>query len=213
MGLKKSEYFDIACVNMIKSQLMTNHVHDEKILQAFYEVPRHAFVEGEWDSIAYYDGIIPLSEDRFMLAPGVLGRMISELRLQGSESLLEIACGTGYTSALLSQLVKHVTAVESIPHLAVKAANNIVSMNLNNVSVKQAELLQGAPENGPYDAILVNGACKEVPNSLKKQLAVGGRMVILKECAESLVKAVIIENFGHSFSERNLFDANGKLIF
>lgn len=213
MGLKKSEYFEIAKENMIKSQLMPNSIHDERILKAFYEVPRHAFVDGEWENVSYYDGLIPISNDRFMLSPGILARMITELKLTGSEHVLEVACGTGYTSAILSWIVKHVTAVESAPELAVKAANNIVFMNLHNVSVKQAELLQGAPENAPYEAIFVNGACKHIPQSLKEQLAVGGRMVILKEYAEGLVKAVLVENFGHSFNERDLFDASGKLVF
>lgn len=200
------EYFDIARVNMVKNQIMPNKVSNESVLEVFENTPRHEFVEGDWQSFAYSDARLPVNENRKMLAPDVLARMISALELTKKCSALDIACSTGYSTALLAKLCKHVIAIEKDPELALKCENNLIKLGIENVEVKKGELLKGDHKNAPYDAILIAGGLTDTPEHLISQLKIGGNLVYIKIISEHLCKAMLAKNLGHSFGEIELFD-------
>lgn len=206
------DYFEQARINMVNNQILPNKVTGEKLLTAFSEVPRHIFFEGKWQKVAYCDARLPLEKTRFLLSPEVFAKMVSSLQLQGKEKVLDIACGSGYSTAILSMVAGSVVAVENINSLALKAANNLVFMNINNIAIKEGELFKGAPENAPYDAIIINGAVNEVPKSLTDQLASNGKLIAIQKFSDSICKAVMVENFNNSISKRELFDCYADFL-
>ena len=200
------EYFNIARVNMVKNQIMPNKVNNAAVLEAFESIPRHEFVEGNWQSFAYSDARLPVNANRKMLAPDVLARMIDALKLTKKCTVLDIASATGYSTALLAKLCKHVIAIENDSDLVSKCENNLLKLGLENAEVKKSEPLKGDHKNAPYDAILIASALTTAPEHLISQLKIDGKLVYIKIVSEHLCKAMLAKNLGHSFGEIELFD-------
>ncbi len=198
--------FETARINMVKNQIMPNHVSGEAILTAFTHVPRHEFVEGNWQSMAYSDARLPVNENREILAPDVLARMINALMLTKKHVVLDVACSTGYTSAILAKLCKHVLALEMDADLHKKAKANLMKLGITNAELKQGKLMDGYLKEAPYDAILIAGCLNNAPNTLVSQLKINGKLVYIKRISEHLCKAMLAENLGNSFGEIELFD-------
>lgn len=200
-------YFEQARINMVKNQVMPNNVTNEKILDVMLNTPKHLFVTAEWEKICYFDGRVPMAKNREILSAQTIAKMLQALNIQGNESILEIACGTGYVTALLSQLCNNVVAIESVHDLAIKAAHNITSLNLRNVAIKQSELLSGAQEGEPYDIIFVNGSLNQTPTTLLSQLKEGGKIVMLQRSGK-LCTAVLLTKSDNTLNQSELFTAD-----
>lgn len=199
---------------MVDSQLRTFDVNDIPLLDAMDTVPRERFVLQGREELAYIDQDIPVSlgvERRYMLSPMVLGRMIQSLGIEAGERVLDVACGRGYSAAVLAELGAEVTALEAEESLAQTAKECLVAAGANNVSVKHGPLDQGAAENAPYDAILVNGAVEVRPEGLLRQLAEGGRLICVKGRGRA-ARATLYVRSGDTFGERSLFDAAAPLL-
>ncbi|MCE2992981.1 MAG: protein-L-isoaspartate O-methyltransferase family protein [Alphaproteobacteria bacterium] len=201
-------YFEQARINMVKNQVMPNNVTNEHILNVMLNTPKHMFVTHEWESVCYFEGRVPVAQNREILSAQTIGKMLQALNIKGTESVLEIACGTGYTTSLLSQLCQHVVAIENIHDIAVKAAHNITALNLKNVAIKQSELASGALEGAPYDIIFVNGVLNQITNTLLSQLAENGKIISLKRSGK-LCTAVLLIKSNNSLNETELFTAYG----
>ncbi len=141
-------------------------------------VPREAFLpEDLWD-LAYEDAPLPIAEGQTISQPYIVAMMTEALELQGGEKVLEIGTGSGYAAAVLSQIAKNVYTVERIGGLAAKSAGTLAELGYRNVAVLHADGTVGWPEHAPYDAIVVAAGGPEVPESLRSQLKIGGRLVI-----------------------------------
>ena len=168
----------IARLSMVSSQLERRGIHDQRLLQAMRDVPRHAFVPAARREEAYEDHPLPISEEQTISQPYIVALMIQCLRLQGMERVLEIGTGSGYQAAVLSRIAAQVYTVECFPSLAVEACLAMRRQGYRNVRVAQADGCQGFPEEAPYQGIIVAAAAPSVPASLQAQLADGGRLVI-----------------------------------
>jgi protein-L-isoaspartate(D-aspartate) O-methyltransferase len=206
------EFYTQARTNMVKSQIITNHVDDEKLIQAMSMLSRQDFAGHNYEKIAYFDGRLPMGEDRTMLAPSVFARLVQSLKLKGGELVLDVACGTGYSTAILSQLCKKVIAVENNTQLAYTAANNFKKHNLKNVSLKEDDILAGAPEKAPFDAIFVNGRLDVYPSNLISQLKENGKLTCIMKCENGLQKAFIFEKVRGVVNKLELFDAYAESL-
>lgn len=198
--------------SMVDSQIRPNDVTDLRIIAAMLEVPRERFVpEGRAD-LAYLDDDLPLNdagsggEPRYLIEPMVLAKLIQALDLSGNERVLDVGCATGYSSALLRQLAAEVIAVESDPDLAAAARGNLADPAVPDVQVVHGPLINGAPDAGPYDAILVNGSVEFVPDALLDQLKDGGRLVAVIRSGP-LGRATLYRRIDGDVSRRPLFDA------
>jgi protein-L-isoaspartate(D-aspartate) O-methyltransferase len=162
---------------MIRNQLRRRGVTDPGVLAAMEKVPRENFVPKRLREFAYQDSPLPISEGQTISQPFIVARMIEWLALDPGDRVLEIGTGSGYGAAVLSRIAKTVYTVERYPRLAAAAREKLESLGYDNVHVLEGDGSLGWPEFAPYDAILGTAGAPKVPEPLKKQLAVGGRLV------------------------------------
>jgi protein-L-isoaspartate(D-aspartate) O-methyltransferase len=163
---------------MVKTQIEKRGIQDESVLRVMQETPRHSFIPENLSDLAYEDGPLPIGEGQTISQPYIVALMTELLQLKGKERVLEIGTGSGYQTAILSQLVKNVYSIEIIKTLAEKADIKLKKMKYNNVMVKWGDGYQGWLEYAPYDAIIVTAAPDKVPYPLIDQLIQGGIMVV-----------------------------------
>ena len=161
-------------------RLREQGIRNETVLMAIGAVPRHIFVEEAMAHRAYEDTALPLILGQTISQPYIVARMI-ELLLDGRGSLgktLEVGVGCGYQAAVLAQLTREVFGVERIAPLLARARDHLRQLRLTRIRLKHADGMGGLPEAAPFDSIIVAAAGVAVPQALKDQLTVGGRLVI-----------------------------------
>ena len=201
---------ELARFNMIEQQIRPWNVLDERVLTALQEVHRELFVPSGMRALAFSDLELPLEIDgadsnQTMLAPKMEAKLAQELQLSPNDAVLEIGTGSGYQAALLAHLAQQVTSVEIDSRLALFAQQNLESNQVRNVKV---EIGDGRNSWGTteYDAILVTGSVPEVPDGLKYQLRVGGRMVVVVGQAPVMTACRITRTTAASFETTPLFE-------
>jgi protein-L-isoaspartate(D-aspartate) O-methyltransferase len=200
--------FAAARRNMVEGQIRPADVTDLRIQSAMLDVPRERFVPNA--ELAYLDIDIPLAEGaqaRRMLKPVVISRLLQALAPASADRALDVACGTGYSAALLARLSGEVVAVEDDLALVKQAQKNLGS----GVKVVAGPLNLGWPGGGPYDVILLNGATEIVPESLFSQLKDGGRLACVLGTGRS-GRAMLYLRSGSEVGGRPLFDAAAPLL-
>ena len=154
-------------------------IRDEKVLAVMLELPRHAFVEPGIASRAYEDTPLPIGHGQTISSPTIVALMTQLLLEKGTPAkVLEIGTGCGYQAAVLSKLVKEVYTLERIAPLMDKARRHLRDLRVYNVRFKHADGYKGYVEGAPFDGILCAATAARVPEALREQLAVGGRLVI-----------------------------------
>jgi protein-L-isoaspartate(D-aspartate) O-methyltransferase len=154
-------------------------VTDERVLKAMAEIPRHVFVDEGIASRAYEDVALPIGHGQTISSPAIVGLMTQLLlAVKPMDRVLEVGTGCGYQTAVLGKLVKEVYTLERIAPLMDKARRHLRDLRFYNIRFKHADGHSGYPEGAPYDGILMAASATHVPEALKKQLAVGGRMVL-----------------------------------
>lgn len=166
------------CQQMVDIQIAGRGIKDRRVLKAFSEVPRHKFISSELQQDAYEDHPLPIGQGQTISQPYIVALMTSQLKLKGSEKILEVGTGSGYQAAILSKLAAEVHTVEIVEELAVLAEERLKQFGFKNVYVHVGDGSLGWPEEAPYDGILVTAASPEVPDSLIGQLKDGGKLVI-----------------------------------
>lgn len=163
---------------MVKHHIAARGVRDESVLGAMGKVPRELFVPAKLREFAYEDAPLPIAGEQTISQPYIVAFMAEALMLKGGEKVLEIGAGSGYAAAVLSEIVANVYTVERLGPLAEKAAATLSELGYDNVQVLHGDGTKGWPEHAPYDAIVVAAGGPQVPESLKEQLKIGGRLVI-----------------------------------
>ncbi len=163
---------------MVEYQIRRRGIHNQRLLQAMEEVPRHLFVPPQSIWQAYEDYPLSIGFGQTISQPYIVAMMTDLLSLKGTEKVLEIGTGSGYQAAILSCLARVVFTIERIPELAARAAKVLEDLGFRNVHTIVGDGSKGLPPYAPYDAILVTAAAAEVPSPLIEQLADGGRLVI-----------------------------------
>lgn len=200
--------FSNARQNMVDCQLRTNKVVDEALIARFEAVPRELFVEEAMQSIAYVDKDVSIGNGRYLIEPMVLAKLLQELAISRSEVVLDVGCGTGYSSAILSGLADTVVALEEDHDLATLANDLLTELAADNAIVVEAPLSGGYAAQGPYDIILVGGAIASVPPSLTDQLIDGGRLAAIIDDGKGQGRAILMIKGHGAVSQRELFDAS-----
>lgn len=160
---------------MVASQLRTSGVNDPRVVDVMAQVPRERFVPADQARFAYGDTGVPLPGGRRLNPPLATGRLLTAAQVEPSDRVLLVGAAGGYTAAVLAQLAASVTAVEADPTLA--ACTRAALTGVSNATVVEASLEAGAPDHGPYDLLVIDGAVEAVPDALADQVAPGGRIV------------------------------------
>ncbi|MFM7084825.1 MAG: protein-L-isoaspartate(D-aspartate) O-methyltransferase [Hyphomicrobium sp.] len=163
---------------MVAEQLAARDICDPLVLAAMEKVPREVFVEEEWREEAYGDGPLPIGEGQTISQPYIVAYMIQALKLKGGEKILEIGGGSGYAAAVLAQICDQVFTIERLESLVKIARSNLRIARISNVKVRHGDGTVGWVEEAPFDGILVSAGAPHVPEILKEQLKMGGRMII-----------------------------------
>lgn len=203
--------FAAARQHMIDSQIRTNKVIDDRLLDALRHVPREAFVPDNVKVRAYVDDDLPLGNGRYLTEPMVVARLLQVADVKPTDMALVAAAGSGYAAALLSKLANTVIAVEADHALSERAAVALQQQAADNVVWQEGDPAAGFAKHAPYDVILIDGGAETVPAALLEQLAEGGRLVTV--LLEGRVgRAVLMMKERGSISRRVLFDANVPLL-
>ena len=196
--------------SMVDSQLRTNRVDDPALIAALLEIPRERFVPDRLASVAYVDEDLPLEGGRFVMEPMVFARLAQLLLPRPNDIVLDIGCGTGYSSAVLSRLCSTVVALECDTGLAEMARRNLAESDIDNVIVVDGPLEQGYPDQAPYNAILLGGAVPRIEAALTDQLADGGRLAAVVAEGPGPGRAMCATRGAGQVPCRVAFDANTR---
>ncbi len=164
--------------HMVEHQLRRRGLTDQRVLEAMLTLPRERFLTSESLDAAYNDQALPIGHGQTISQPYIVAYMTEQLSLTPDCTVLEIGTGTGYQTAVLALLAKHVYTVERLAILQEQAAKNLAALKITNVSMTVADGSVGLPEHAPYHRIMATAAAPRVSDPLVDQLAEGGVLVI-----------------------------------
>jgi protein-L-isoaspartate(D-aspartate) O-methyltransferase len=201
--------FQQARIRMVERQLRARGIADARVLEVMGRIPREAFVTGpdrRRPDQAYRDSALPAGRGQTLSQPYMVARMTEALLVRADDRILEIGTGTGYQTAVLALLAESVWSVERDPVLAEEARDRLDGLGLlDRVQLMVGDGSLGWPEGAPFDGILVTAGAPDVPETLKAQLADGGRLVIPVGPRESQVLLRITRR-GDEFETESLLE-------
>jgi protein-L-isoaspartate(D-aspartate) O-methyltransferase len=212
LRFRGSRMIDFAAARrlMVDGQVRTADVTDPRLLAAMLELPRERFFPEDKLSLSYLDRDVAVSEPglavRRLLKPMVLAKLIQAADIAATDHVLDVGCATGYSTALLARLAGSAVGLEQDFVLAGQAAKALADLGLANAKVVTGALAAGCPGQGPYDAIVMQGATEIVPHALIGQLKAGGRLVCILGSGPG-AKAMLYRTIEGEVSGRPVFDA------
>ncbi|ASW06457.1 protein-L-isoaspartate O-methyltransferase [Rhizobium sp. 11515TR] len=201
--------FEAARVKMVENQIRTTDVTSHSVLNAFFAVPRENFVPEKSKLLAYVDCDIEVAPGRFLMEASPLAKLLQLGAITENDKVLDVGCGTGYVSAVLSLLAGKVIALESNEELAAQAKTNLAALGYDNVTVVGGDLEKGHAANAPYDVIFLNGSIEQLPQGLLDQLGEDGRLITVIGYGHAARATVFMRERG-AFSENVFFNASIK---
>ncbi len=163
---------------MVEKQLRTRGINDQRVLSVMADVPRHLFIPTEHRHLAYDDRAIPIGKEQTISQPYMVAYMTELLSIKPTDRVLEIGTGSGYQTAILAKLAKHVFSVERIESLAKLASSIVIESPSSNVTIVVGDGSLGLPSEAPFDRILVTAAAPAIPVALTNQLVEDGILVL-----------------------------------
>jgi protein-L-isoaspartate(D-aspartate) O-methyltransferase len=203
--------FEKARRTMVESQVRTNDVTDLRLLDAIGSVPRERFLPTALRPLAYVERELEYAPGRALLTPRDFAKLVSAAAPRAGEVVLDVACGTGYSTAVLAQLCEMVVGLEADEGLTAAAQANLTAVGATNAAVIAGDPATGAPGQGPFDLIFLGGAVEFDPQTLLGQLKEGGRLATLLKSG-SVTRGVIYRSSGGTASARAVFDAASRTV-
>jgi len=187
---------------MVRTQIASRGVRDQRVLDAMSRIPRHRFVSGIRTFEAYGDFPLSIGHGQTISQPYMVALMTEELRLRGKERVLEIGTGSGYQTALLAELAQVVYTVELIPALTKRTQKLLNELGYTNVMYRIGDGSEGWDKHGSYDRILVAAAAATIPRPLTTQLADNGILVIPVGDSRHYQTLLVVRRIGNRFDTR-----------
>lgn len=200
-----------ARLHMLNSQIRTNDVTDPDILRAFKAVPRELFVPKAQRALSYSDVHINCGQDRYLMRPRDMAKMVQAAEIAPTDVVLNIAAGRGYSTAILAGLCETVVGLEDSEDRVDRATAILNDIDITNAAFVKGDLKSGAREHGPFNVIFVCGAVSAVPATWLDQLANGGRLVVVKQNGP-MGQCSVYTRAGDAVGERVEFDASMPLL-
>ncbi len=204
--------FEKARFNMVEQQVRPWDVLDSRVLSVISEIPREQFTPDEYKNLAYVDTRIPLGqyEDHVcnMSKPIIEGRILQEMNIQDEDLILEIGTGSGYLTACLAKLGRHVDSVDINEDLIAMAEKNLDSLGINNINLTSGDASKTWEQKTNYDVIIISAAMKAIPSSYKKLLKPGGRMFVVVGEAPAMTAHRITRTGKNEWTDEPLFETS-----
>ena len=204
--------FEKARFNMVEQQVRPWDVLNPRVLAVISEVPRENFAPDQYKNLAYVDTRIPLGsyEDQpcNMANPNIDGRILQELEIQDEDLILEIGTGSGYLTACLAKLGRHVDTVDINEDLTAMAEKNLQALAINNVNLSTGDASKGWNQKRNYDVIAITAAMKSIPVSYKKLLKPGGRLFVVTGDAPAMTAYRVTRTGEDSWTTEELFETS-----
>ena len=207
--------FEAARVKMVENQIRTTDVTSHSVLNAFFAVPRENFVPEKSKLLAYIDCDIEIAPaaagkaPRFLMEASPLAKLLQLGVITKQDKVLDVGCGTGYVSAILSLLADKVVALEVDEQLAAQAKTNLAALGYDNVTVVTGDLEKGHAGSAPFNVIFVDGSVEKVPQALLDQLGEDGRLIAVLGFGHAARATVFMRERG-ALSENVFFNASIK---
>jgi protein-L-isoaspartate(D-aspartate) O-methyltransferase len=192
-GWASNENYEEQRQKMVREQILSRGIKDQRVLNAMRQVPRHLFVSPEIAGMAYEDRPLPIGHGQTISQPYIVALMTELAQLAAQDRVLEIGTGSGYQAAILSRLAAQIYTIEYFEPLGLEARRRLKDLHYENVEVRVGDGYQGWPEHQPFDAILVTAAIERVPQPLLDQLKPGGRLVIPMGTESESQSLVVVE--------------------
>jgi protein-L-isoaspartate(D-aspartate) O-methyltransferase len=197
--------------NMVASQVRTNDVTDLRLQHALETTPREKFLPEALRAFAYVEKEVAYAPDRRLLTPRDFAKLLAAAEPRAGELALDVACGAGYTTAVLAHLVEMVVGLEKTEALAQAAQENLNAVGVTNAAVLVGEPAAGAEKQGPFDLIFIGGAIETPPARLLAQLKEGGRLAAIAR-EGGVFRGVLFRKSGAAFAPVPFFDATTRAV-
>ena len=192
--------------NMVQQQIRPWEVFDRRVLDLLEELPRDAFVPEQQRALAYADVELPIGQGQRMMFPRVEARLLQALDIQPGERVLEIGTGSGFLTACLAKLGGEVVSLDSRAEFTKLAAERLAAQQVDNVELRTVDALAAPIEGGPFDIIAVTGSLPALPDSLRDQLAIGGRLFAVLGEAPTMEATLITRTSEHGWRSEGVFE-------
>jgi protein-L-isoaspartate(D-aspartate) O-methyltransferase len=203
--------FTAARQAMVDCQVRPSDVTRYAIIEAMLWAPRELFVAKAKRDVAYAGAEIELAPGRVLLEPRTFAKMLEAAAIGSDDLVLDLAPGTGFSTAVIARMAEAVVAIELDPELADRAQALLAELDVDNAVVSQGAPAAGDAAHGPYDVIFINGAVEALPDALVAQLKDGGRLVALFR-QDGVGKCCVLTRAGAGVSQRYAFDADAPLL-
>ena len=204
--------FEKARFNMVEQQVRPWDVLNPRVLDVISDMPRENFTPDEYRNLAYVDTRIPLgsfNEHPCMMAnPNIQGRILQELEIQSDDLILEIGTGSGYLTACLAKLGRHVDTVDINEALTEMATKNLQAVHVDNVNLSTGDAAKGWNQKRNYNVIAITAAMKNIPQSYKNLLKVGGRMFVVTGEAPAMTAHLVTRTDSNKWTTEDLFETS-----
>lgn len=203
--------FAAARRNMVNSQVRTNDVSDLRIQTVLETIPRERFLPAEVRAQAYVEREIAYAPGRTLLKARDFSKLLDAAEITPSDLILDVACGSGYSTAVLAGLGEMVVGLEGSEAACATAQEILAELGVTNAAVVAGEPPKGAPSQGPFDVIFIGGAIAREPEDLLRQLKDGGRLAAIRRIG-GVAHGVVWRRDGEAVAARTVFDSGATAI-
>ena len=203
--------FEKARYNMVEQQIRPWDVLDPRVLEVLGSVPRENFTPEHYRNLAYVDTRIPLNDSEggcCMLNPNIEGRILQHLNICKDDVVLEIGTGTGYLTACLAKLARHVDSVEIDEDLCSQAEKNLAKLGIDNATIIEGDATRDLSQKQFYDAIAITGSMSAIPEVYKKMLKVGGRLFVVTGQAPVMTAHLVTRTGDKEWTIKDVFETS-----
>ncbi|PID99884.1 MAG: protein-L-isoaspartate O-methyltransferase [Thiothrix nivea] len=198
--------------NMVEQQIRPWSVLGETVLDTFRFLPRENFVPPQWRYLAFADTEIPIGHHETMMHPRVEARMLQELAVCPSDYCLEIGTGSGFVTACLAHLGRHVDSVDIHSDFSRQAEQRLNGIEITNFSLYNDDASQGwqGHSDQQYDVIAVTGSVAEYIPAFEERLTIGGRLFIVSGNAPAMHALRVTRDAKDEYSRHVIFETSLK---
>lgn len=198
--------FEQARFNMIEQQVRPWEVLDQRVLDTMNRIPRENFVPEQYRSLAFADIDIPIGHGQVMMAPKVEGRLLQALNITPEDTILEIGTGSGYLTACLASLGRHVTSIDIVQEFTTTAGSKLTDQGITHATLETADVANGINTSEQYDAIAVTGSLPLLQKQFHESLKIGGRLFVITGKLPIMEALLITRIDDNNWSQESLFE-------